>query len=68
MPQFPNEQIFGLQRVFVMYAKFPKSRWPEIKKAEELTPGGDAVLKSLKEEFLETYFKDPEPAIDKFNS
>ena len=68
MPQFPKEQIFGLQRVFVMYSKFPKSRWPEIKKAEELTPEGDAVLKNLKEEFLEKYFRDPEPAIDKFNS
>ena len=67
MPQFPKEQIFGLQRVFVMYSKFPKSRWPEIKKAESLTPEGDAILKNLKEEFLGTYFKDSEPAIDKTN-
>ena len=67
MPKFSKEEIFGLQRVFVMYSKFPKSRWPEIKKAEELTPEGDAVLKNLKEEFLGTYFKDSEPAINKIN-
>ena len=68
MPNFPKEQIFGLQRVFVMYSKFPKSRWPEIKKAEELTPEGDTILENLKGEFLETYFKDSVPEIDKVNN
>ena len=65
MPQFPKEQIYGLQRTFVMYARFPKSRWLEIKKAEALTPQGDSIWKSLREEFLDTYFKEPEPAINK---
>jgi radical SAM superfamily enzyme YgiQ (UPF0313 family) len=65
MPQFPKEQIYGLQRTFVMYARFPKSRWLEIKKAETLTPQGDSIWKSLREEFLDTYFKEPEPAINK---
>ena len=68
MPKFPKEQIFALQRVFIMYSKFPKSRWPEIKKAEALTPEGDEILKNLKEEFLATYFQDSEPAINKVNN
>jgi hypothetical protein len=67
MPSFPKEKIFGLQRVFVMYSKFPKERWPEIKKAESLTPEGDKILQNLKDEFLKTYFRDPEPAINKVN-
>jgi radical SAM superfamily enzyme YgiQ (UPF0313 family) len=67
MPQFPKEQIYGLQRTFVMYARFPKSRWSDIKKAEALTPEGDATWESLREEFLGTYFKEPEPAIHKTN-
>ena len=67
MPRFPKEQIYGLQRTFVMYVKFPQRRWPEIKKAEALTPEGDAILGSLREEFLDTYFKEPEPEIQKVN-
>lgn len=65
MPQFPSEEIEGLQRTFVMYVKFPKSRWPEIKKAESLTPEGDAIWARLRDEFIATFFKDPEPRIDK---
>ncbi len=67
MPQFPREEIFGLQRMFVMYVKFPKSRWPELREGEQLTPEGDLVWKRLRDEFLETYFKEPEPAINKLN-
>jgi anaerobic magnesium-protoporphyrin IX monomethyl ester cyclase len=67
MPNFTKEQIFGLQRTFIMYVKFPKSRWPELKKAESLTPEGDTVWESMRDEFLDTYFKEPEPAIDKVN-
>ena len=68
MPQFPKEQIYGLQRVFVMYVKFPKDRWPEIKQAEALTPEGDRIWENLREEFLQTYMKEPEPAINQVNS
>jgi len=67
MPMFTKEQIYGLQRTFVMYVKFPKSRWPELKKAEALTPEGDAIWESMRDEFLDTYFKEPEPAINKVN-
>jgi len=67
MPMFSKEQIYGLQRTFVMYCKFPKDRWPELRKAEELTPEGDAVWERMREEFLATYFKTPEVAIAKVN-
>jgi radical SAM superfamily enzyme YgiQ (UPF0313 family) len=56
MPCFPDEEIRGLRRTFVMYTKFPKSRWPDIQKAEQLTPAGDAVWAALREEFIEAYF------------
>lgn len=68
MPNFTKEQIYGLQRTFVMYVKFPKNRWPELKKAEKLTPEGDAIWNSLRDEFLDTYFQDPEPKIDRVNN
>ena len=67
MPMFTKEQIYGLQRTFVMYVKFPKNRWSEIKKAEVLTPEGDAVWESLRKEFLDTYLQEPEPTINKVN-
>lgn len=55
MPLFPKERINGLLRVFVMYVKFPKSRWPEIRQAEEFTSDGKQKWLELKEEFTETY-------------
>ncbi len=67
MPQFPKEEIYGLQRVFVMYSKFPKNRWPELKRAEALTPEGNAIWESLRDEFLGAYFQEPEPAINRVN-
>jgi len=67
MPNFSKEEIYGLQRTFVMYCKFPKNRWPELKKAEELTPEGDKTWLNLRDEFLDTYFKDPEHSIAKVN-
>lgn len=61
MLQFPKERIKGLRRVFAMYIKFPKERWPEIKMAEELTPEGDIKWHELRKEFVETFFgKKPE--------
>jgi radical SAM superfamily enzyme YgiQ (UPF0313 family) len=56
MPQFTRTQIEGLRRCFVMYVKFPESRWSEIKKAESLTPEGDANWERLREEFVKTFF------------
>jgi anaerobic magnesium-protoporphyrin IX monomethyl ester cyclase len=58
MPNFSKEEIFGLQRTFVMYVKFPKSRWPEIDKATKLTPQGDKIWDNLRKEFGEKYFQE----------
>lgn len=55
MPQFPPEQIEGVRRCFVLYVKMPKSRWPEIEKAEKLTPEGERIWKALKAECLSKY-------------
>ena len=55
MPQFPKEQIEGIRRCFVLYVKMPRNRWPEIEKAEALTPEGDRIFKELKEECRSNY-------------
>ena len=52
MPNFSKDQITGKQRTFALYTKFPRDRWNEIKKAEELTGEGDAVLEELRREYL----------------
>ena len=52
MPQFTVSQIEGLRRCFVMYAKLPKERWPEIEQAEHFTPHGDQVWQRLRDEML----------------
>lgn len=55
MPQFTPTEIEGLRRCFVEYVKLPKERWPDIEKAEKLTPEGDAMLEKVKKECL-AYF------------
>ena len=47
-PNFSKEDIFGLQRTFLMYVKFPKSRWPEIEKAES----DPKLFEKLSEEYI----------------
>ncbi len=56
MPQFSKERINAMKRVFAMYVKFPKERWPEIKQAEEFSPEGNAKWQELREEFVKNYF------------
>jgi anaerobic magnesium-protoporphyrin IX monomethyl ester cyclase len=59
MPQFPKEKVAGLCKTFNLYVSFPKSRWPEIKKAEKNTTEGQIIYENLKEEFVEKYlYKD----------
>ena len=41
-----------------MYVKFPKSRWPEIKLAEEETPEGNRLYNELKDEFVDLFFNE----------
>jgi radical SAM superfamily enzyme YgiQ (UPF0313 family) len=67
MPKFTKEEIYGLQRTFVMYVKYPKSRWPEIQKAEVLNSEGNKRWADLRDEFTETYFQGDEFRIEKVN-
>jgi radical SAM superfamily enzyme YgiQ (UPF0313 family) len=57
MPQFPKEKINGLLKTFNLYVKFPKSRWPDIKKAEEETQEGQKIFTELKAEFIDRFWK-----------
>ncbi|MBI2635375.1 MAG: B12-binding domain-containing radical SAM protein [Parcubacteria group bacterium] len=63
-PYLNKEQISALRRVFAMYVKFPKERWPEIAKAEALTPEGNAIWENLRKEFIETFFDNPDGNIE----
>lgn len=56
MPQFPRERVKALVKTFNMYVKFPDSRWPEIRIAEEETPRGRAMYEKLKKEFVEQFW------------
>ncbi len=55
MPQFPPHAIEGLRRCFILYVKMPKERWPDIKKAEKMTPEGDRLWLELRNECAEKY-------------
>lgn len=67
-PFMSREQMKGLRRTFAMYTKFPKERWPDIRQAENLTPEGDRVWEKLREEFVETFFGNPDGDIEKVNA
>jgi len=56
MPQFPTERVKRLFKTFNLYAKFDKSRWPEIKIAEGVSPQAEGVFKRLRKEYIEQYF------------
>ena len=55
MPSISKEEISGLARTFSYYVKFPKSRWDEIKIAEQPTPEGNLMHKKLGAEFDKKY-------------
>jgi radical SAM superfamily enzyme YgiQ (UPF0313 family) len=54
-PQYSAKEVEGLQRCFVLYVGMPKSRWPEIEKAEKNTAEGNRIFKRLKEEYKRDY-------------
>jgi len=58
MPQFPHESVQGLVKCFNMYVNFPEDRWDQIKIAEANTKEGNREYNNLKEEFMETFWKD----------
>jgi radical SAM superfamily enzyme YgiQ (UPF0313 family) len=51
MPHLSAEAIDGLFRTFNMYVYFERSRWPEVARAEQCTPEGEAAFARLAEEF-----------------
>jgi len=60
LPEFPPEEIEGFKRCFPLYVKFPKNRWKEIAKAENLDEEGNRIYNNLKLEHIEKYFPKPE--------
>jgi len=60
MPQYPPDQIEGLRKCYVLYVKFPKSRWKEIEKAEKNDKEGIRIFNNLQAEFLEKYMPKPD--------
>lgn len=59
MPQFPKDEIRKLRKTFALYVKFPKSRWPDIRRAEEETPEGNVLLRGLQAEYRAEFFGEP---------
>jgi radical SAM superfamily enzyme YgiQ (UPF0313 family) len=55
MPQYSPEEVDGLVKCFVLYVKFPKNRWEDIRKAEANTPEGNRIYAELKQEYQEKY-------------
>ena len=51
MPQWDRDDISRLRECFAMYVKFPKSRWPEIQKAEKDPVLHDKLSQEYKQEF-----------------
>ena len=64
MPQFSGEEVDGLTKTFNMYVKFPEDRWDEIRIAEKNTKEGNKKFNELKDEFIETFWKDGIPLPD----
>ena len=58
MPQLRRSEVNSLCKTFNMYVNFPESRWPQIEKAEKDTKEGKKIFNELKEEFVETFWKD----------
>jgi hypothetical protein len=55
MPTISKDELMGLAKVFSLYTKFPKERWPEIKIAEQSDSAGNSMMAKLGKEFDETY-------------
>jgi anaerobic magnesium-protoporphyrin IX monomethyl ester cyclase len=60
MPQWDKKDMTRLRDVFAMYIKFPKERWPEIKKAET----DEKLRTKLRYEFVKTYWSDSAAKIE----
>ena len=58
MPQFRSSEVKALCKTFNMYVNFSEDRWSDIEKAEADTPEGGKIFEELKEEFIETFWKE----------
>ncbi|HLD43057.1 MAG TPA: radical SAM protein [Candidatus Nanoarchaeia archaeon] len=56
MPHISKEEILGLQRTFVLYAKFPREMWPEIRIAEKFDEEGNKKFEELSKIYREKFF------------
>jgi len=68
MPQFPKKEVQAIVKTFNMYVKFPESRWPDIKKAEEDSTEGRKIYEELKQEFMNKFFDVKKQAIKRESS
>lgn len=56
MPSMNRKEIAALARTFSMYAKFDKTRWDEIRLAEQDTPEGSAMFERIGKEFIKKFY------------
>jgi hypothetical protein len=57
MPHLTSEQIDGLFRTFLMYVRFEKTLWPEIKKAERFDREGNEAWRRLFRLYQERFYR-----------
>jgi len=56
MDSISYEELKGLQRTFPLYARFPKSEWDRIRKAEKFDGEGNSIFEELKNHYQKEYF------------
>ena len=59
MPSISKEEIRGLMKTFVLYARLPRSYWKEIKIAESDTKEGEEKFNELTTLFRKEYAHAP---------
>lgn len=57
MSSISYEELKGLQRVFSLYARFPKELFDKIRIAEKFNKEGNIVFEELRKLYTEKYFK-----------
>lgn len=55
MSSMSRREITALSKVFSLYVRFPKPRWPEIRRAEASTDEGRKILARLRAEYQESF-------------
>lgn len=56
MDTISYQELKGLQRTFLLYAKFPEDEWDKIRIAEKFDDKGNRMYKKLKKTYYEKYF------------